>query len=319
MTSLEERIEQYRHIFELLNREPRIYIKTIALKLKIDSNTASNRLAEAQKEGYVYGPHLRKRSHENFEEHVYLLNCKNPRKMYLELIKDTRVVYHAVMVGIPNLWVISKEEIDFKDEVVVKGRRSDFHVSFPPNHSWDTAIRKMEKRVEDFNPGGYEPKGIIKNHWGEVIKWDAQDETLFSVFKYNARHKLSPIMKEHHVPGKKIYEFLERLPECCSIITYYFPEPIKTLEPYLFIMETDYEDFVIELFSELPASCFFFKVADKLILYVYLKKEFLRFTGTDTNGFDKLHLHILIMDLLEKGILKSETYTVVEYYWGKDI
>ena len=165
MTSLEERIEQYRSIFELLNREPRIYIKAIASKLKIDSNTASNRLTEAQKEGYVYGPNLRKLSHENFEEHIYLLNCKDPRKLYFELIEDTRIVYHAVMVGIPNLWVISKEEIDFKDEVMVKGRRSDFHVSFPPNHSWDTAIKKMEKLVEDFNPGTYEPKGIIKNHY----------------------------------------------------------------------------------------------------------------------------------------------------------
>jgi len=319
MTSSKKGRKEYWNIFELLNREPRIYIKTIASKLKIDSNTASKWMKEAYEEGRIYGPNLRKRSHENFKEYIYFLNCKNQRKLFLELIEDERIVYHAVMTGIPNLWVISKEEIDFEDEVVVKGRRSDFHVSFPPNHSWDTAIRKMKKLVEDFNPEDYEPKGIIKNHWGEVIEWDAQDETLFRVFKYNARHKLSPIMREHHVPGKKIYEFLKRLPKCCSIITYYFPEPIKTLEPYLFIMETDYEDFIIELFSELPTSCHFFKVADKLILYVFLKKEFLKFTGTDTNAFDKLHLNILIMNLLEKGILKSEAYTTVEYYWGKDI
>ncbi len=125
-------------------------------------------------------------------------------------------------------------------------------------------------------------------------------------------------MRDHHVSAKKIYDFFERLPTCCTIITYYFPVPISALEPYLFIMETDYEDLVIELFSELPTSCLFFKVADKLILYVFLKTEFLRFTDVDTNGFDRLHLNILIMNLLKKGILKSETHTIVEYYWGKD-
>lgn len=318
VTNLKERRKQYRSIFELVNREPRIYIKTIASKLGIDSNTASKWMKEAYNEGHIYGPNLRRRSHANHKEYIYLLNCKDPRKLYLRLIEDARVTYHAVLIGFPNLWVISKEEIDF-EHVMVKGLRSDFHVSIPPNHSWDTAFKKMRKRVEEFSSKEYAAKKIIKTHWDEVIEWDAQDEELFSIFKYNVRHKLSPIMKEHHIPAKKIYEFLERLPKSCSIMTYYFPEPISTLEPYFFIMETDYEDFIIELFSELPTSCFFFKVADRLVLYVFIKKEFLRFTGINANSFDKLQFNILMMDLLKKEILKSEIYTVVEYYWKKDV
>ena len=74
-------------------------------------------MKEAYEEGRIYGPHLRKRSHENFKEYVYFLSCKNQRKLFLELIEDERIVYHAVITGIPNLWVISKEEIDFEDEV----------------------------------------------------------------------------------------------------------------------------------------------------------------------------------------------------------
>ena len=83
-------------------------------------------------------------------------------------------------------------------------------------------------------------------------------------------------------------------------------------------METDYEDFIIKLFSELPTSCLFFKVADKLVFHVFLRKELLRFIGSQ-NGFDKLRLNLLIMNLLAKGILKSETHTIFEYYWGKNI
>jgi hypothetical protein len=150
MTSSEECGKHSRSIFELVNGKPRIYIKTMASKLKIDSDTASKWMKEAYEEGCIYGPQIRKRSYANFKEYVYLFNCKNPRKLYLELIEDERIVYHAVMIEYPNLWVISKEEIDFGDdvEIVVKGWRSDFHVSVPPNHSWNTAIRKMKQQIE---------------------------------------------------------------------------------------------------------------------------------------------------------------------------
>jgi hypothetical protein len=34
----------------------------------------------------------------------------------------------------------------------------------------------------------------------------------------------------------------------------------------MFMFETDYEDFIVDLFSELPTSTFFFKVANKLFV-----------------------------------------------------
>lgn len=48
--------------------------------------------------------------------------------------------------------------------------------------------------------------------------------------------------------------------------TRYFPEGAKAYDPYLFVFETDYEDFIVDLFSELPTSTFFFKVSDKLLM-----------------------------------------------------
>jgi DNA-binding Lrp family transcriptional regulator len=313
MTSLENRKKQYRAIFELLDRNPRIYVKTIASELGINPNTASRRIREAFEKGHIVGPQVRKRSYKNFKEYMYFFHCKNPRKQYLEYRHDENIVYHAALIGFPTLWVVSKEKLEPKAEAIIEGPRSDYYLSFPPNHSWELCIEKMKKKVETFNPEEYEPQGIIKSRWNEAIEWDRQDEILFREFKLGIRKKLSSVMKNQHISAEKIYEWFERLPRCCDTITHYFPETISSYDPYLFFFETDYEDFIIDVFSEIPTSCFFFKVSDELILYVFLRKEFLRYVGVTINNFSKLHINLLIMDLFERGILTSEHHALVEY------
>lgn len=318
MTNLEERRKQYRYIFELLDREPRIYIKDIALKLKIDPNTASNRLAEALKEKYFSLPHLRKLSYHNMIEYVHLVDCRKPLELFRQYQEDSNVIYHARMSGFASMWIITKEKIDIEG-VVINGPRSDYHISYPPNHSWKQAIQIMQRQAEAFNSKEYYPKGIIRNHWDETIEWDEIDEILYREFKYNLRKKFSSIMRTHHISANRIYRFLGRMYESCTVFTRYFPETIMGYDPYLFMFKTDYEDFVIELFSELPTSSFFFKVADKLFLYANIERSSIREPGRHMSDISQLGIPLLVEGLLKRGILESEEHTLVEYYWAKSL
>ncbi|MBU7012154.1 MAG: hypothetical protein HXS46_15825 [Theionarchaea archaeon] len=318
-TSLEQRRKQYWIIYQLLHQDPRMYIKDISSALGADPAVTSRRLTEALEEGYIVGPQLRKRSHKNTKEYTYFVTCEDPRTQFLKYKKDKNVVYHAVLIGSPNLWVISKEKMDITEDILIEGYRSDYHVPFVPNRSWETAIKTMQPKIETFDSDTYTPNKTIKARWDQYIEWDDQDEILFREFKYDLRKKLTPIMKKHHISGEKLYQWLDKLPQSCTTATYYFPETVAAYDPYFFIMETGYEDFIIDLFSELPTSSFFFKVSDHLCLYTYLKREFLRYAGIETNHFYKLHINLLLMDLLERGIISSEVHTIVEYYWGKDL
>jgi DNA-binding Lrp family transcriptional regulator len=317
-STLERRRNQYRTIYELLHRSPRIKVKTLSSALGMNRHATSNRLKEAFEEGYILVPQLRKRSYANLKEYMYFVNSRDSVKSYMQYIDDNGVVYHAVMSGFANLWLITREEINIEGDIIFEGFRSDYHVAFAPNQSWKAAIKKMRKKIEAFNPKDYKPSGIIKTHLDEPVAWDSEYEVLSREFKYNGRKALTPLMKAHLISGQKIYEFLDSLPEYCTVFTRYFPETISAYDPYLFMFETDYEDFIIDIFSELPTSPFFFKVSDRLFVYTNMAKEYTRCTELYAT-INKLQIPLLMKSLLERGILKSEAHTILEYYWGKSL
>lgn len=320
MVKHEDRKKDFRIIYEELFRDFRIYRKKIAKALKIDDHTASNRLKEAFEEVYISFPQLRKRSYANLKEYVYIVRSENALQLLMEYIENNNIVFHCVMVGYANLWIVSKEPIDIEGIILVEGLRSDYYVAYAPNHSWKKAIEKMWKMIENFDPSQYIPKGIIKTHWDETLDWwDPEFETLYREFKYNGRKKYQPIMDEHHINSRKIQEFLENANICCTVFSRYFPDSIFSYDPTLFIFETDYEDFIIDLFSELPTSSCFFKVGDFLLIYAHTQKSIMRKPSLTMSDISEMHIPLMMEELVSRGIIKKREYSIIRYGWGKDL
>jgi DNA-binding Lrp family transcriptional regulator len=316
-TTPEEKKRHYRTIFECVNENPRIKPGQLSKILGTRPSTARNRTQEAYDLGYIIGPHLRLKSYKNFKEYVSLVKCKNPLELYEKYIQDKNIIYHAKMDGDANLWIISKEKIDVEGKII-EGIRSDYHMSIPPDHSWDQAIKNMQEKVEDFDPEKCQSKEIIKNHWNEIADWNAEDEMLYREFKYDLRKPLEPVIKKHHIWGGKAYDWLKKLPQYCTITTSYFPESISQYDPYLFIVETGYEDFIIDLFSELPTSVLFFKVSDKLLIYAHVDRGSMRSVDFRASDISKLHIPFLMRDLHKRAIIKNEMHASVQCYWREN-
>jgi hypothetical protein len=85
------------------------------------------------------------------------------------------------------------------------------------------------------------------------------------------------------------------------------------------VFETDYEDFVIDLFSLLPTGSFFFKVADKLLVYAHVEKASVRETGLKIHDVSQIQLLSLVNELKEKELIRSEFHSIFEYHWSKDL
>ncbi|MBU7019212.1 MAG: hypothetical protein HXS44_17005 [Theionarchaea archaeon] len=313
--SLKEKKKQYRAIYEAVFNTPRISINDVASILHVDRNTASNRMEEALDLEFIGGPHIRKRSFSNLREYVYFGKFDDPEESYLHYREDENVVFLAMMDGFADLWITSTRELKIEGDTIIGGTRSDYYGAFAPDHTWETAKRLMKKKVDKFDPADYEPMNLIDTHWNEVAEWDAEFEILYRELKYNLRKKQTPIRKKYLISGSKIQKWFERLPEYCTIITSYFPEGYRNYDPYFLIVETDYEDFVIDLFSELPTSSFFFKISDKLFIYIFANKYFLLGNANDpASELSKLFLRILVKNLLKKGIIRSESHARLECY-----
>ena len=306
---------QFRSIYEILWEDPRILNRNMTSKIGKD---AGKILKEALEYQYIIGPQARKKSFQNLREYVYIAKCDNPELLYLEYLKDENVIYHAKMIGFCNLFLITKEKFNLVGDIIVEGFRSDYYVSHPPDHSWETAIEIIRKETEMFDAANYLPVNYINNHLDTSIEWSEEDELLYSYFKYDLRKPLTPVMRKLKVSKDKIYNFLERLPETCTVFTDYYPESISAYDPYLFMFETDYEDFIIELFSELPTTSSFFKVSDKLFALMHLPQDFVRTTNYQKTS-NLLFVPLIVIDLLKKGIIKKGEYAIVQNSWAKDL
>jgi hypothetical protein len=289
----------------------------MAVMMDLDWRTIANRVKEASEFEYIIGPQARKRSYQNLKEYMYFVKCKKPELLYLKYREDQNIIYHAKTAGFCNLWITAKEKIDIEGDILVEGYMSDYYVSYPPDHSWETAIEIMKKETEIFNPQCITPQNYIQTHFDKTIKWTPEDELLYRYFKYDLRKPPTPILKEPDIWEHRIYSFLERLPEMCTIELGYYPDSLSVYQSYLFMFETDYEDFIIELFSKLPTTSFFFKVSDKLFAYMHIPKEFARIDESYLSN--KLHIPLLIIDLEEKGIVKTNDYLILEYSTGKSL
>jgi hypothetical protein len=308
----------YRIIYELLYENARVSTATISKKVRTGPKTTNVWLKKAFDLGYLLKPQIRKRSFANFKQYMFFVDCEDPLELYLRYMEDKQVVYHAVMEGFANLWVTSLDEMIIEGNILVGGPVSDMNVSFAPPHSWKEAKRIMWKKVKAFDPADYEPKGIIQTHWDEQVEWNEEDEILYQYFKYDLRKPLNHIIKKGHTKNK-IYKWFKKLPQCCSIMTQYYPQTQLASNSYIFIFETVYEDFIIDLFSEIPTSCVFFKVSDKLVLDVHMKRELEGIDSQPVSNITRLYIPLLIRHLSKEGIIKKERHALVSYYWRKNI
>ncbi|KYK32227.1 MAG: hypothetical protein AYK19_15760 [Theionarchaea archaeon DG-70-1] len=319
-TTLEQRKKQFRVLYEVLNETPRIFVKDVSSILCTNRYVTAKRMQEAFNSGYILIPQIRKRSYANLKEYMIFLRCTKSMKKYLKYVEDTNVIYHAKMLGYFNLWVTSKEKIDIQGDVIAEGFRSDYYVAYAPGHSWQKSVETIREKIDTFNPDDYTPKGYIKTHWNEAAEWDSEFELLYREFKYNLRKKETPLRKKYLISGGKMQKWYQLYSQYCTVFTRYFPDGFSAYDPYLFVFETDYEDFIIDLFSELPSSPMFLRVSDKLFLYANVPRHFMRDISV-FKGVSRLHIPLLIEELLEKEIIKNEDeqYSMIEYSTGKNL
>lgn len=311
--TLETRKKEYRTIYELLRGKPRTSTKNVASFLESDRRSASNRLKEAFSLGYVLKPRVEKRSYQNLKEHVYFLQHRNPLEAF-EAYKDLEGVrFCAVLGGPATFWMITTEDLEAQN-TMVKGLRSDYHVAFAPEIGWDDALRVIHKKIEAFKPEYYLPRRMIQTHWNKLTEWDEEDEKLFCAFQHDLTKKLNPIMKENLISGQKIYEWFKRLNETCTVYTQFFPEGISAYEPYVFAMETDYEDFVIDVFSQFPTSPLFFRTGQTLFCSSHVKSGYMKKTAGPMERVEELGIPFILKTLQKKGYISRWWYSSVEFW-----
>ncbi|KYK37900.1 MAG: hypothetical protein AYK18_18090 [Theionarchaea archaeon DG-70] len=287
-------------IFKLFGKTPRITKRKVAKDLKINEKTAAAWMDIAFTQRIIIPPVLRRKSFLNFREHIYFLKVKDPSELFEELRISEEVTYYSVLTGHANFQIISSSPLDLKGEIILSGERSDYHVSVPPKCTFQQSVEVIRQNLDDLNYSEFLPSPLVY-HDTIFEPWDEEDEILFWEFKDELRRKFKPVMQEHLISSSKIMGWYRRREDFASVITMFFPEGEKAYLPTVYSIETGYDQLLIDLFSELPVSTVFYRVADRLIMVLYLPflvdaRKFVRRT------FSRLQKEELIGDYTNSNI-----------------
>lgn len=310
-----ERRKKYRLIYDTFCDNPRIIPANLASILQKTQNRTEKLIEKAISEGFLYYPQIRKRSYQNTKEYTHFLKTYNGFQLYIDLIKDNRISYHAYITGHFNLWLITNKKIPFKDSIF-EGYRTDYHFTKAPDQSWDTGIKNIHAMIDSFDPKEYEPVNYCQSHLHEKIYFPPEYEIMYQYFKFNLRKPLTPLMADHKIPMDTINQFLGDVPKLFTVTISYYPEGIESYEPWLFKIDTKYHDFIIDLFSELPTTSLHFKVKDSLFTLLFTERELIR-TTSSFKSIEDIHIPWTMHILREKGIIDYETHGLVNSHWNK--
>jgi hypothetical protein len=256
-------------IYMFILKDPRLPITQLARKMKVNPKTADIWWIHALKKQIIMSPRFRRKSFLNFREYVYFLKVKDPHAFYEQCTRDRNLVYFSVHTGFCNFQIVSKKPIEPEGEIILSGPRSDYHVTIPPDITFQQAGEKILKKLNMIDHFEHEESPLLFRSQS-YDPWDDKDERLYEEFCNNLRKPMVHIMKKTSTYSDKIMNWFRTRDQFGHTITMFFPQGLHSYMPVTYALETEFDSVLIHLFSELPTPCVFYKIDSTLMMSIYL-------------------------------------------------
>ena len=293
-------------IFRLVLEDPRIPQVDLARTFHVNRKTANKWWHNAKKFRIIIPPVFRRKSFLNFREHFYFIHVDSPHSLYERLQDSNDVSYYSVQTGFSNFQIIAKKPLSLEFEVVLSGERSDYFISTPPNCTFEKSISLIEKKLKNLDDYEYEPTPLVY-HSDNFQPWDDIDEVIFQKLCNNLRSSFTEIIETTGAYSDKIMNWFRTRGEFGHDIVMYFPEGERAYPLSLFCVDIENENdsILIDIFSQLPASCVFYRIGEELMMSIYL--PFLSGEG------GRFIMRKALGVLQKKELVRSYTNSIVEY------
>ncbi|MGD2248302.1 MAG: hypothetical protein PVF58_07825 [Candidatus Methanofastidiosia archaeon] len=170
-----------------------------------------------------------------------------------------------------DLFLQTDEPLDvLPDRTLFFGARSNYIYSKIPNCAFMDALIYMEKLLDQEHspskiPVEYpkEPPEIGSSYHGWMI---------FPYVKYDLKTGYTGIVKKLHISYEFFHKGFDYLLNVSTKLLPYYPKGFRLYSQYFFVFWSNYEEFLVELFGNLPCHTSITKVKDALIVYVSIEK-----------------------------------------------
>lgn len=257
-------------IFLCLLNNPRIPKSEIARRFNVNHKTGNKWFEAAIKQQIIRLPIFRRKSFFNFREYFYFLNVKDPHELYVEMQSNLEgIMFYSVQTGFSNFQIVSAKKMTPPGKVVLSGERSDYHVTIPPNCTFETSISSIEKKLSTLSTVNSSPSPLV--YHDEIFEeWDDLAEQIYQKLYNSFRRPIKEILRTTDAYSDKIIKWLRNRDRFGHTIIMYFPEGLAAYQPTTYCIETEYDSLLIDLFSWLPVSTIFYRLNRKMIMNVFL-------------------------------------------------
>lgn len=254
----------------------------------------------------IIPPVFRRKSFANFREYFYFIRSEDPHLLYETLKESKDITYYSVHTGFADLQLISENLLSPDVDVVLWGERSNYHVSIPPDCTFEEAIKRIEKKLLNLEEIKPYPSPLLyqKRAYGP---WDDIDEAIYRELTNNIRKPFTHIIRSTNAYSDKIMKWFHDRHKFGHTITMFFPQGEGSYQLSIFSIDTKNDWLVIDLFSELPTSTIFYRLNKKLMMSIYL--PFLPSKGA------RFIVRKVLSYLQKKELVAGYTNSIVEYYY----
>jgi DNA-binding Lrp family transcriptional regulator len=259
-------LEKFYKIYEQIYYDYAIAIYKIAQKTGISRSSVSRYLESMYEQNILQGPYLRVKPAQTYTEYVYLMQFDNPYTAFQRFAGFPHVLYCALLFGKWNIMVITDKLFDLSQlvglqEMVYQGKRGSSHTAKVNLISWEESKQKVQKYLENSEHVYTERKKELPD-----LPWGNQEWKLFSAFHGNMRKKKIPILKEIGVSYRRYAKWKKDVNVYCTSHTGFYPAGYSSYDHHCFLVSTEYEPQIKEIFSFFPTSSFFMEVGNDLMV-----------------------------------------------------
>jgi DNA-binding Lrp family transcriptional regulator len=264
-----KRLQYCYRIYEQVYYNNTMSINEIAQNTGISRNTVGKYLTKMYKKDILQGPYLRINPTKTYVKYVYLMQFTDPYMTFQRFSGFPHVVYCAQLFGKWNIMVITDTLLDLSQlvgfkEMVFKGARG---VSYTPKVdfvSWKKSAHHVEEYLSNFeNELTLTQRNVLTD-----LPWEEQEWKLFSAFSNNFRKKKTPTLKEIDVRYEEYIKWKNKLDIFCTTHTGFYPQGYTAYDHHCFLVSTEYEPQVREVFSFFPTTSFFMEVGKSLMVII---------------------------------------------------
>jgi hypothetical protein len=284
--------------------DPWISNKRVA-KLTAHSISTVNRYAhEAEAELVFTAPRAHLKPHPKIKSALLLFEDKY--KAFNTLKTHPHVGYLCIFHGSWDIMVSYNGDIDFNEisgyrGEVTRGYRGLIHTPRIPFVTWEHALKKINALLSQAE---YEREPFFIYSL-RIPEWDEEEWQMFYYFTHDLRKSFNELRKITPISWRKYEAWKKSLFDHCIHFQAYYPDGYDAYNIKTFCFQTDYEKFIVDLFSYLPATPVFSNVGNHILLDISVPNDHQQ----------QAKIFELISQLIEKDIISQciDGYTVIEW------